>query len=125
MAAKTTTFADTVLNTYLVTPGAFIALYTATGEVDTTGTGYARASVAALTGFTTPVPVLGVETTSNVVPVTYLSATLAWGTITEVHIFDALTGGNELYSGALTASKTVDVGDTVSFAAGALAIGES
>ena len=45
-------------------------------------------------------------------------------TIVEVAIYDALSGGHELYYGALGASKTVSTGDTVSFAISALTVAE-
>ncbi len=48
------------------------------------------------------------------------------GQVTATHfgIWDALTVGNLLYKGALTASKTVDPGDTVKFAVAALTVSE-
>jgi hypothetical protein len=42
--------------------------------------------------------------------------------VTHVAIYDASTGGNMLAHGALTASKTVDSGDTFTIAAGALSL---
>lgn len=38
-----------------------------------------------------------------------------WGIITHISINDALTGGNMLYKGALTVSKTINDGDTLEF----------
>ena len=52
------------------------------------------------------------------------NTTSGWGTVTHFGIFDASTNGNLLYWGALTASKTVAVGDSVSFGAGALVVTE-
>lgn len=54
--------------------------------------------------------------TSNVGVVTFPTASGTWGTVTYVCIFDALTGGNLIASGALTASRAVTVGDTIRFA---------
>ena len=48
-----------------------------------------------------------------------------WGTLTHMAIFDAITAGNMLYHGILTASKTVADGDSIEFAAGALSITET
>ncbi len=45
-----------------------------------------------------------------------------WGTVTHFGIFDALTGGNLLYHGALTTSKLTAAGDPVEFAIGDLTI---
>ena len=46
-------------------------------------------------------------------------------TIVEVAIYDALTVGHELYYGNLAVSKTVNTGDTLSFAASALSVTEA
>lgn len=43
-----------------------------------------------------------------------------WGTITDWFVADALSGGNILFYGTLATSKSVVVGNTPSFAAGAL-----
>lgn len=45
-----------------------------------------------------------------------------WGTVTHFGIYDATTAGNLLLWGALTTSKTINAGDTVSFAAGQLTV---
>lgn len=56
-------------------------------------------------------------TTSNSTAITFPTPTGAgWGTVTHFAIFDATTAGNLLIHGALTASKTINAGDTVSFA---------
>lgn len=47
------------------------------------------------------------------------------GTYSYVSLWDANAAGNMLYSGALTAPKTADAGDTISFAAGSLTITNS
>jgi len=49
----------------------------------------------------------------------------AFGTVTHVGIFEALTSGNLLYHGALTASKTIADGDTLRFASGNITITEA
>lgn len=46
------------------------------------------------------------------------TATGSWGTVTHVVIFDALTAGNVIASGALTTSRTISNNDPVSFQAG-------
>ena len=57
-------------------------------------------------------------TTSNNNAITFPTPTANWGSITHVAVFDALTGGNMLWQGALSAAKTVNNGDAApSFAA--------
>jgi hypothetical protein len=45
-----------------------------------------------------------------------------WGTVSHVGLMDASSGGNMWVCVALSASKTINAGDTVSFAAGALTV---
>lgn len=54
--------------------------------------------------------------------VTFATASASWGLVTDIGIWDATSSGNRTAWGALTASKTVDNGDTLSFASGALVI---
>jgi hypothetical protein len=49
--------------------------------------------------------------------------TTAWGTITHIAIYDALTGGNQLFIMALPSPISVANADSVSIAAGALVMG--
>lgn len=61
----------------------------------------------------------------NAVAITWPQSSGSWGVITHFGIYDSSsTGGtNNLYAWAdLTASKTIDDGDTVSFSSGALSI---
>lgn len=60
--------------------------------------------------------------TANTGAITFTTATGSWGTITHTALFDATSGGNMLFYGALTASKAVASGDTIAFAAGAFDI---
>lgn len=60
-------------------------------------------------------------TTSNNGAVTFAAPTANWGSVVGFGIFDASTGGNELFYGALGTAKTVNNGDAApSFAAGSL-----
>lgn len=60
-------------------------------------------------------------TTSNNNAITFPAPTGNWGSIVEVCVFDASSGGNVLFRTALTAPKTVNNGDAApSFAAAAL-----
>lgn len=60
--------------------------------------------------------------TDNVAAITFPTATGSWGTITHCVINDSAThgAGNNLFHGALTASKAVALNDIFEFAAGAL-----
>lgn len=60
--------------------------------------------------------------TSNNAAITFPIPSGSWGTVTHFAILDAVTGGNFLFTGALTVSQTVNTGNTVSFAAGQLVI---
>ena len=103
---------------------AYIALHT-TSPLDNgtgaecTGTNYARIDSGAFTSMT------GITDgqTENVAEIAFAQASDAtWGTITHIGIWDALTTGNILYHGALTASKTIGTNDTFKIAAGALTV---
>ena len=54
--------------------------------------------------------------------VTFPAATASWGTITHVAVMDADTGGNVLFYGAVTTSKTIDSGDSFQISSGNLTI---
>ena len=75
-----------------------------------TGSNYARESIsfgAAASG-----------TASNDAAVEFNAATGSWGTVSHFGIFDALTSGNLLIHGALTASKVIETGDILKIAIG-------
>lgn len=102
----------------------YIALFTAApsdsgGGTEVSGGSYARVNVAPLdANWSAPDSTGGL--TDNVAAITFTTATGSWGTVTHLGIFDASSGGNLLFHGALTASKTVGSGDTFSIAIGAL-----
>lgn len=85
---------------------------TLTSEVS--GGSYARQTVA--------FDVASGGSTSNTATVTFPAATANWGTITHVAVMDALTAGEVLFHGAVTASKTIENGDTFQISAGNLTI---
>ena len=101
----------------------YIALFTAdptasgvfTNEISTSGTAYARQSVAFNDSG-------GTNTTENTSKITFPTATASWGTVTHFAIVDSDVegAGNQLYNDQLTASKAVGIGDTFEFAAGAI-----
>ena len=82
-------------------------------EVSTTGTAYARQTVA----FTT-----SGNTTSNTAAVEYPTATANFGTVAYVGVYDAATAGNLLCYAALTSSKVIETGDVFRVPAGDLDI---
>lgn len=87
---------------------------TLTDEVSTSGTAYARKAAtfaAASSG-----------TSATNATVTFDAATASWGTITHVAVMDAASGGNVLFWGAVTTSKTIDTGDTFQVTSGNLTI---
>ena len=112
----------------------FVALYTANptdgaGGTEVTGGSYARVSVtsalAAWAGTQAAASVLASSgasgTTSNNGAITFPAPTASWGVITGTGVFDAATGGNMLFYGALTISKTINNGDAAPvFSAAAL-----
>lgn len=99
--------------------GRFLAFHTAdptevgaTAEVS--GNGYARQAITfgAASG--------GVA--SNTSTHTFTAAGGAWGTITHCSIQDAVTAGNAICSGALTASRVIADGDSLTVAAAAISL---
>jgi hypothetical protein len=54
--------------------------------------------------------------TSNNIAINFPTPSAGWGTVVEYCVFDASSGGNLLWRAALTTSKTINSGDTVSFA---------
>ena len=113
-----------------------IGLFTATpsdtgGGTEVSGGSYARVALApsttnwASTGgaTTTTNPSAGTSgTTSNNVAISFATPSASWGLVQWFGVFDASTAGNLLWWGALTTPKTINSGDTVSFAISALSI---
>lgn len=101
------------------------------GGTEVTGGSYARvtyassmANWAGTQGSGTTVASSGTSgTTSNNNAITFPAPTANWGTITHWGMYDAVSGGNLLMWGALSASKTVNNGDAApSFAAAQLSL---
>lgn len=100
------------------------------GGTEVTGSGYARVAVSAdaahwksTQGDTSATSTGNSGTTTNVLDIVFPTPGGAWGTITHVEIYDALTGGNLLFFGILGTARTVtDSGTPLSFPAGSLAI---
>jgi hypothetical protein len=102
-----TTFPSAPTNTY-------VQLYSQdpTDEGSATGALYTRISVAA-GGWTRGTG--GAGTLSNTGVITITSSAASGATATHVAVFNAITGGNLLFYGALSASKSIGVGDEVKF----------
>lgn len=125
MADAKTNYAEALVLDWLLTNSAvtrptawYVALFTAApgetgGGTESTGGSYARQSAT----FTR-----SGQTVSNAGVLSF--ANMPASTITHFAVFDAVTSGNMLYHGPLTASKTLDAGDTAQFAIGALTISE-
>lgn len=117
-------YAEKLLLDFLMTTGTatrptnwYVALYTSApsdsgGGTEVSAGGYARQSVS-FNAASSPG-----GTTSNSGDVSFTASGGDYGTVTHMGIFDASSSGNLLWHGALTASKTVADGDTLTFAAG-------
>lgn len=116
--------AEALLLDWLMTTGSatrptawYVALYTAApsdsgGGTEVSGSGYARQSVT-FDAASSPG-----GTTANSAAVSFTASGGSFGTVTHIGIFDAVSGGNLLWHGAMTASKTVADGDTLEFSTG-------
>jgi hypothetical protein len=116
--------AEALLLDWLMTSGSatrptawYVALYTTApsdsgGGTEVSGSGYAREAVT-FAAATSPG-----GTTSNSGAVSFTASGGDWGSITHIGIHDALSGGNLLWHGAMTAAKTVNDGDTLEFSIG-------
>lgn len=99
------------------------------GGTEVTGGSYARASVTpsvanfkSTNGTTSGASSGTGGLTSNANSITFATPSAGWGTVTHFGIYDASTTGNLLFWGSLGTSKTINSGDTVSFAADALTV---
>ena len=113
----------------------YVALLTAApsdsgGGTEVSGGAYARVAVTSSlanwsgtqsTGSTTASSGTGGQTSNNIA-ITFPTPTATWGTVTHFGIYDASTGGNLLFYGALTISKTINQADTVTFPAASLSV---
>jgi len=117
-------YAEKLVLDWLMTTGSatrptdwYVALYTAApsdsgGGTEVSGSGYAREAVT-FAAASSPG-----GTTDNTTTVTFTASGGNWGAITHIGLFDAVSGGNLLWHGAMTASKTVNDGDTLEFSIG-------
>jgi len=84
-----------------------------TGIAEPSGNGYARVQHNSWDAAAS-------RATENTGTISFPEATGSWGTVTHFFISDAVTGGNMLAHGALSASKTIGSGDNASFQDGAI-----
>ena len=77
------------------------------------GTGYARVELTSLSA-----PVNGVVT--NNAAIDFAESTSEWGTMTHFVVYDALTGGNLLMYGELSASRRVEAATIITIKLGSL-----
>ena len=113
----------------------YVALFTSScsdsaGGTEVSGGSYARASVTASlanfagtqsSGSTTASSGTG-GVTSNNSAINFATPSAGWGTVTHWGLYDASSSGNLWICASLTSSKTINSGDSVSFAAGALSV---
>jgi hypothetical protein len=119
--------------TYSLPSSIYVGLHTASptdaGGNEVSGNAYARAGLAPSasnwqsTNGTTSGPSTGTGgQTQNAGTITFPVPTASWGSVTHFGIYDALSGGNLLFWAALAVPKTINQGDTVSFAGGTLTV---
>lgn len=125
MANNIADYAENLLLTWLMTaaaatrpPAWFVGV--GTGNTDTgltgepVGNGYVRQAAT----FT----VVGNGASNNALLTFGPDNTADWGNMASVGIFDAITAGNCLWAGPLTAAKAISIGDSLTVAAGALTL---
>ena len=98
---------------------------------EVSGNGYARVQIAASAAAwaatdavgSTAAPSAGSSgTTSNNASVDFPSPSGGWGTVSHFAVYDAASGGNMWWYGALVVAKQIFTGDPVKFPAGALSL---
>jgi hypothetical protein len=105
---------------YTMPAGVYVGLHTSspldndTGANEVSGNGYTR-KVAAFGS-------AAAGSASTNATITFDAATGNWGTITHISIYDQASGGNLLFHGAVTTSKTIETGDTFQISSGNLTI---
>ena len=123
MAALSDFAEKLVLDWLMTTGGAFrpttwyVALFTVApndsgGGTEVASNGYSRQSVTFDAAHATN------GTTQNSGAASFTASGGNWGSITHMGIFDTLTNGNLIWHGALTTSRTVNDGDTLTFSTG-------
>jgi len=110
---------DEILTARLVTPTTYFALFVGDPEgagTEVSGNGYARQLItfgAAATGGG------AVRQTQNTNAPTDTASGGNWGTVDYGAIYDAVTAGNRIHSGALTTAEAINDGNSYTLAIGA------
>lgn len=122
MGALSNTQAASLLNTSLRNGTYYLALFltdpTSSGTgTEVSGGGYARKVIT----FSVPALVSGKQQVTNSAEVNYGVVTADVGTVAYWGIYDSQSGGNLLWYGAFTRSKSVLNGDAIVVSAGAIA----
>lgn len=86
------------------------------------GNGYAR--VAVVNNLASWPATGGTSQKRNGVAITFPAATNLWLEVRAFYLLDAITGGNILYGGDLLTPRTLQPGDTASFAPNSIVVGE-
>lgn len=133
MSALTNYGENAFLNSWFRTQSAYkpsaiyIGLLTAAADpeagtvTEVSGGSYARVAITqADAQWNAPSNSSGAQLISNVNAVNFATASANWGTVTHIGIYDASTSGNLIAVLALTASRTVNNGDSFSIPAGQL-----
>jgi len=114
---------DYYLDIMLDVSGNYLGVSTAdpgddeSGLAEPVGNSYARVSLA-----NTDWNAASGGSKTNSAAKSFPAATGSWGTITHLCIFDAETAGNVLWSGELTASKSIASGQTLRFDASSITV---
>jgi hypothetical protein len=111
-------------------PVIYVALSSAAYDEDAYGTafnelagnGYARVAVA--NNLTSWPNTYDSSQKRNGVPITFPAATNVWLEARSFYLLDAISGGNVLYGGDLLTPRTLQAGDTASFAPNSIVVTE-
>jgi hypothetical protein len=111
-------------STYTAPATTYISLYTAApgdagGGTEVSGGAYARV---AYTNSVANWPAASGSSKSNANIIDFGTATANWGTVVAAGVHDAVTAGNLLLYGTLTASKTINNGDGARYLANQLIV---
>lgn len=123
---------NTVLGGPQFTLPSFVHIALSTAAFTSTATGSAMSEVNAggysrvqVTNNTSNWPNASNGSKANNAVFTFTSATANWGTVLSFYIVDASSAGNVLYGADLTTSRTINSGDTASFAVGSITLTEN
>jgi hypothetical protein len=96
----------------------YVALFTSDPGEAGSGTEVSGGSYARQTATFT----VSTNIASNTAAIEFPTASASWGTVTYGAVYDAVSGGNLLASGALTTSKTIASGDVLRIPASSFTI---